>query len=462
MDAQTLPLEQQPSVGLEVHEQLPVKQSFNLADCLDSFDQYGGMRFIKALIRDAENMDPQKKALHNIFLSDPHYIETRERLTKTLDYWIEILEKDDDNPDHLAAVCLEECKKVEKSIAQNLFTVREEIKQLEITYRELDLFFKNTGQKNISFLSTMNVNKGDLHDFDTKSSQSIIKELNDRYDSLDLKDSYSLMVMPGFLESVQRVQDWAGIAHRNKVLLVTDFEDSQTYDDLMLRLEKSELQRPHRDNSSLVVACNYILARKRSELSDEFDDLFIPGSAAIAGKMTDVDNIPIAQGIAGRKYGSLNQAPTVRCPLLKAELTKLIDMGVVPLVEVDGQVLAFSNRTPYIGKTSELQEYPIVRVFDWVSKVIQQFCNDEAFVIWDSTIRKEMEENLERFLSKYKGAGKLYEDYFIKGINRDSVTGNILVQVEIKPFFAAENFLIELTGRTQQGKMTLAWEDNLQ
>jgi len=178
--------------------------------------------------------------------------------------------------------------------------------------------------------------------------------------------------------------------------------------------------------------------------------------------MTDVENVSISQGIAGKKYGSLSHAPSVRFNLLKAELTKLIDMGVVPLIEMDGQVLAFSNRTPYDGPTLELQEYPIVRVFDWVSKVIQQFCNDKAFEIWNASVKSEMIDNFQRFLSKYKGAGKLYENYVIKGVDKDAATGNINVKIEIKPFFAAKNFLIELTGSTDKGKMTTKWNDNLQ
>ena len=87
--------------------------------------------------------------------------------------------------------------------------------------------------------------------------------------------------------------------------------------------------------------------------------------------------------------------------------------------------------------------------------------NDEAFVIWDATVKSDMVENLQRFLSKYKGAGKLYENYVIKGVDRDSATGNIHVQVELRPFFAAKNFLIELTGTTDNGKMTMKWKDSL-
>ena len=434
----------------------------SLEDCLAEFDRYGGMRLIKSLIRETENLDPRKKAAHDIFLKDPLYKEGRKRLSKTLSLWIDFLEKDFEDVEQTIDYCTKENQRVERCISENLFTVREEIKELEKSYRVLHTFFENANVEKVDFLSLMNVSKKDLEDMSSAGSKAVAKEMDDKYDSLDLKESYSLFVLPGYVGSAQQIQDWASVAHRNKVLMITDFEDSLNYEDLLYRLDKSHLQRSHRDNSSVVVACNYILGRRRSELSTEEDDLYIPPSGAIAGKLTDVDNISISQGIAGRKYGSLSQAPSTRFNLLKAELTKLIDMGVVPLIEIDGQVMAFSNRTPYDGPTMELQEYPIVRVKYWVSKVIQQFCNDEAFVLWDAAVKSEMVDNFHRFLSKYKGVGKLYENYVIKGVDRDPVTGNINVKVEIKPFFAARNFLIELTGTTDQGKMTMKWKDNLE
>ena len=438
------------------------ERPLNLEDCLAKLDRFGGMRLIKSLIRETENMDPRRKAAHDIFLKDPLYKENRKRLSKTLDLWIDLLEKDFEDVEHTIDYCTQENKKVERCISDNLFTVREEIKELEKSYRVLDTFFENANVEKVYFLNLMNVSKKDLEDLSSAGSKAVAKELHDKYDSLDLKDSYALFVMPGYVGSAQLIQDWAAVAHKSKTLMITDFEDSLNYEDLLFRLDKSNLQRSHRDNSSVVVACNYILGRRRSELSIEDDDLYIPPSGAIAGKMTDVDNISISQGIAGRKYGSLSLAPSTRFNLLKAELTKLIDMGVVPLIEMDGQVMAFSNRTPYDGPTMELQEYPIVRVFDWVSKVIQQFCNDEAFVIWDAAVKAEMVDNFHHFLSKYKGVGKLYENYVIKGVDRDAATGNINVKIEIKPFFAAQNFLIELTGTTDQGKMTMKWKDNLE
>lgn len=461
MEAELKRTEIQANQLPDYKEREAASQPVNLEENLAALDYYGGMRLVKTLVRETENLDPRKKALHDIFLSDPLYKDTRKQLAKTLDLWIDLLEKDFEDIDQTIDYCHKENQQVERSISENLFAVREEIKELEKTYRVLDSFFANTNVEKTDFLNLININKKDIGEMDSNSSKAVIKELDDKYDSLNLRESYSLFVLPGYVGSAQQIQDWASVAHRNKVLLITDFEDSMTYEDLLVRLEKSNLLNSQRNNSSVVVACNYIIGRRRSELSTEEEDLYIPPSGAIAGRMTDIDNISISQGIAGRRFGCLYHAPAVRFELLKSELTKLIDMGVVPLLEIDGQVMAFSNRTPYEGSTAELQEYPIVRVFNWVSKVIQQFCNDEAFVIWDATVKSEMVDNIQSFLSKYKGAGKLYENYSIKGVNRDAETGNILVQVELKPFFAAKNFLIELTGTTDKGKMTMKWKDNL-
>lgn len=461
MEAELKRTEIQANQLPDYKEKEAASQPVNLEENLAALDYYGGMRLVKTLVRETENLDPRKKALHDIFLSDPLYKDTRKQLAKTLDLWIDLLEKDFEDIDQTIDYCHKENQQVERSISENLFAVREEIKELEKTYRVLDSFFANTNVEKTDFLNLININKKDIGEMDSNSSKAVIKELDDKYDSLNLRESYSLFVLPGYVGSAQQIQDWASVAHRNKVLLITDFEDSMTYEDLLVRLEKSNLLNSQRNNSSVVVACNYIIGRRRSELSTEEEDLYIPPSGAIAGRMTDIDNISISQGIAGRRFGCLYHAPAVRFELLKSELTKLIDMGVVPLLEIDGQVMAFSNRTPYEGSTAELQEYPIVRVFNWVSKVIQQFCNDEAFVIWDATVKSEMVDNIQSFLSKYKGAGKLYENYSIKGVNRDAETGNILVQVELKPFFAAKNFLIELTGTTDKGKMTMKWKDNL-
>ena len=228
--------------------------------------------------------------------------------------------------------------------------------------------------------------------------------------------------------------------------MVTDFKDSMNFEMLKDELDDANLQGQDAYLANIIMTCNYILGRKKSEIANEDDDLYIPASAALAGKMSNTEEIVIAQGAAGKKYGTLGNVKGARMDLRKSEIASLIDQGVIPMVEEDGRTMAFSNRSLYNGATLGLQEYPIVRVFDWIGKVFQNFFNDEAFTNWNPQVKSELQQAVHDFLSDYKGPGKLIENYSLKGINQDPKTKDINIQVELKPFFAAKNFLIELTG----------------
>ena len=58
-----------------------------LQSSLIGLDKYGGFQSLKGLIKGAENMDPRRKAVKNIFLSDSTYSEARKKLAKEKDIW---------------------------------------------------------------------------------------------------------------------------------------------------------------------------------------------------------------------------------------------------------------------------------------------------------------------------------------------------------------------------------------
>ena len=405
-------------------------------------------------------MDPRRKAVKNIFLTDSTYDDARKKLRNQLSLWLAVLESEEADPMTIIEQCQERCQKAEQNLSNNLFAVHDELKNLEMTYRSLDSFFANAGQGKIECLTLMNVNKEELGDHDSEDTVAIREELDKYYDRLSLKNNYSLLVIPGYLGDSSTVRMWSESAYKNKVLLVTDFKDSQNFSMLKEELDDASLQGQEVNMASVVMTCNYILARKRSEIAGEDDDLYIPGSAALAGRMTNTDDIVIAQGAAGKKYGTLSNVKGARLDLRKSEIASLIDLGVVPIVEEDGRTMAFSNCSLYNGATVGLKEYPIVRVFDWIGKVFQNFFNDEAFINWNSQVKGELQEAIHDFLSQYKGPGKLIENYNLKSINQDPKTKDISIQVELKPFFAAKNFYIELTGHNDQSGVN--WEQKVQ
>ena len=446
---------------VELQEKQQAQQeAASLQESLDGLNKFGGFQLLKGLIKGVENMDPRRKAIKNIFLSDSAYADNRKKLKNELELWVSILDGEATDPMAIIDSCKAKCQKAEHCLSNNLFAIHDELHKLEVTYRALDSFFANAGQGKIDCLTLMNVNKEELEYHDSEDTLAIRDELERYYDRLSLKNNYSLLIVPGYLGDANTIRMWADTAYRNKVMMLTDFKDSQNFSMLKDELDDANMQGQDAKLANVVMTCNYILGRKKSELAGEDDDLYLPASAALAGRMTNTDEIVIAQGAAGKKYGTLSNVKGARLDLRKSEIAALIDQGVIPMVEEDGRTMAFSNRSLYNGATIGLQEYPIVRVFDWIGKVFQNFFNDEAFINWNSSVKAELQQAVHDFLSDYKGPGKLIENYNLKGINQDPKTKDIKIEVELKPFFAAKNFFIELTGHN--GQAGVEWDQTVQ
>lgn len=448
------------ATGPELQERQKIENpSGLLQESLSKLDKFGGFQMLKGLLKGVENMDPRRKAVKNIFLSDSTYADARQKLKNELELWVSILDKGATDPMETIESCRSKRDKAEENVKNNLFTIHDEIKKLEVAYRALDSFFANAGQGKIDCVTLMNVNKDELGLHDSEDTKAIREELEQYYDRLNLKNNYSLLVIPGYLGDSSTIRMWADTAFRNKVIMVTDFKDSMNFSMLKDELDDASLQGQDAHLANVIMTCNYILGRKKSELADEDDDVYIPGSGALAGRMTNTEEIVIAQGAAGKKYGTLSNVKGARLDLRKSEIAALIDQGVIPMVEEDGRTMAFSNRSLYNGATIGLQEYPIVRVFDWIGKVFQNFFNDEAFTNWNSQVKGELQQAIHDFLSDYKGPGKLIENYNLKKLDQDPKTKDIKIEVELKPFFAAKNFFIELTGHN--GTAGAEWEQDI-
>ena len=446
--------------GLELQEpkKIVTNPAEQLQNSLSGLDKFGGFQLLKGLIKGVEYMDPRKKASKNVFLNDSAYEDARKRLKNELSLWIEILESGGKDPMEIVESCKSECQKAERNLSENLFCIHDEIRKLETTYRILDAFFANAGQGKVNCITLMNVNKEELGDNDSEDTLAIRDELERYFDRLNLKNNYSMLVVPGYLGDAETVRMWAQTAYRNKVIMLTDFKDSMNFEMLKEELDDASLQGTDPYLGNIVMTANYILGRKKSELAGEDEDLYIPASGALAGRMSNTEETVIAQAAAGKRYGTLDNVKGARMDLRKSEIAALIDLGVIPMVEEDGRTMAFSNHTLYNGASKGLQEYSIVRVFDWIGKVFENYCNDHAMEIWTPQIKSEITQDIHNFLSDYKSPGGIIEKYTNLKVDQDPKTKDISINVEITPYFAAQNFFIELTGRNTAAGVD--WEQN--
>lgn len=334
----------------------------------------------------------------------------------------------------------------EQNLQNNLSNIHDSIRTLEVAYRTLASFFANAGTGNASCASILNVRKKDLESLDSEDAIAIKKVLKQYYDRLDLTGSYSLFVLPGYLGDATKIREWANIACKNKVIMVTDFEDCHSFMDLIDALEQAHLQGPDLSLSNVIMTCNYLLGRKKSELADEEDDVYFPGSGALAGRLANVEEINIAQGAVGKEYGNLDQINGARLNLLKSEIEVLVNLGVIPMVEDEGHVMAFSNRSLYNGTIISLQEYPIVRVFDWVKKVLMNYMHEITLETWDPyKSSQKLKDKIQKFLNHYRGYKNLFSNYKLGDPVQDPESKIVTVDISITPFYIGKNFTIKLT-----------------
>lgn len=426
---------------------------------LDNLKKFGGFDLLEGAVAGLENMNPQHRASKAIFLSESEFKESREKLIKSLFLWITLLSQDGKVTD-LVDSCKNEAESVDKLLKKNLKNTLKKTSNLEKAYRAVAFFFANTDASEVEYLSVMNADKNQLQDSTSNFFRVVSDELTKFYDRLNLKNNYSLLVMPGYLGSKQSVDMWGKIAHRNKVLLVTDFKDRPNFKMLKESLEKESLASADSHLSNVLMTCNWLVGRKNYADVGEEEELYVPSAGALAGKLYNTEGITISQGAAGKKYGTLSEVKGTRLDLLKSEIASLIDLSMIPMVFEDNRVMAFSNRSLFNGNPIGLQEYSIVRVFDWIGKVFMNFFNDVAFQNWNSNLKRDLKEEITKFLDDYRGPGKLIEDYRYEDIRQDPVTKDITIEIDIKPFFAARNFHIKLTGH--EGAAGKEWDQNVQ
>jgi hypothetical protein len=432
-----------------VAQQTAFKEALQPAEQLENSVQglakFGGFDLLESAIDAVQNINPERKARKKIFLEESSKKEERTALKKTLKLWLDVLQSAED-PADMIETCNQRSEQASQVLKKNLKAAVKETEQLERSYRSVALFFKNTESLKVKNVSVVNADPDQLRDLDnTRFIDAIHNELVDNYDRLDLRNNYSILVLPGYLGSNKVVEKWAKIAYENKVMLVTDFEDLDTPDDVMELFEAANLTGGDPYRSNVIMACNWLVGRGRFTEIEEEDDLLVPPSAALAGKIYQT---LMSQVTAGKKFGGINEVDGVRFDLKKSEIASLEKLGLIPMVKEYGKVMAFSAKTLFNGDNLGLQTYSVVRVFDYVTKVMMDFLNRRAFENFNASTRKELNGQIVKFLDGITGPNKLIENFSIRRFEQDPVQKDrIYLDIHLKPYFPAKTFMIKLEGQ---------------
>ncbi len=412
---------------------------------LAALSAFGGYAFVESFLDGSQNLNPDRKARKKIYLGDPTKAAERAVLKEKLKLWVEVLSSSD-NQNEMLDTANDKAAAVEENLRKNLLTTLETTRELETSYRALSLFYKNAEADKLSNVTIVNAGFDQLTDLDnSRFIDYIADELKQNYDRLDLRQNYSLLVVPGFMGSNAVLEKWAKIAHNNKVTLFTDFADLESSEDVIDLFSTANMTGAELFRSSVIMTCNWVVGRSKVAEVGEVENLYVPPSMALAGK---IYYTLMSQVTAGKKHGGMNEVPGVRFPLRKSELSAVERLNLVPMIDEYGRVMAFGSKTLFNGDNIGLQTYSVVRVFDYITKVLFDFLNRRAFENWNSLIEADLRRQIAGFLDSIKGPDKLIDQFRIVRLERDSKEKDrIYLDIRLTPYFPAKSFVIRLDGR---------------
>lgn len=432
-----------------------VQSTSSSPSTLDALKEYGGFSFLENMIDGYSNLNPNRKARRKIFLTDEQWENERKMLTNRLLVWLELL-KNNDSAEKMRDTANQKAEKAESILNANLKKALEKTKELETSYRSVALFYKNTESDKVKNITILNADIDQLKDLDNSIFIDYVSdELKQNFDRLDLRKNYSLLVVPGYLGSNAVLDKWSKIAHENKAVLLTDFQNLETPDDVVDIFFNANHTGGDVFKSNTLMTCNWLLGRKKNDTVGEEENLYVPPSSALAGK---IYNTLMSQVVAGKKFGGINEVESVRFDLKKSEISELEKMGLVPMVNEYSKVMAFSAKTLFNGDNLGLQTYSVVRVFDYITKVLFDFLNRRAFENWTTRTEADLRSQIVKFLDSIQGPTNLIERFKVMKIEQDpKQKDRVLLDIHITPYFPAKSFVIQLDGHKGDGPEEAVW-----
>ncbi|MBD3907013.1 DUF5458 family protein [Chryseobacterium sp. Ch-15] len=411
---------------------------------LEELNKIGGFGFIESVVDGIANMNPTRKARKEIFLNDGNKTDERKELLQKINLWVELLNSNDP-AEKMADTCKNKAQQADQNLKVNLKNSLDAVRQLETSYRTVAQFYKNTELDKVDNVSIVNASLDQVSDLDNPIFiDAIADEFKSYYDRLDLRDNYSILAIPGYLGSNKVVEKWAKICNENKVMMVTDFANLDKPDDVVDLFHSANLTGGELHRSNVIMTCNWLVGRGRAEEVGEEENVELPPSTSLAGK---IHKTLMSQVAAGKKHGNINEVDAVKFELKKSEISQLEKMGLVPMVNEYGKIMAFSAKTLFTGDNIGLQTYSVVRVFDYVTKVLLDFLNRRAFENWNAKNEDDLRRQIVSFLDGIKGADKLIEKFKIVRFEQDKVNKDrVWLDIRLTPYFPTKSFVIKLDG----------------
>ncbi len=400
------------------------------------------------LVRGVEWLDPKKDFQRKEFLTKKDFGKQRKLLAQRLQVWVDSL-GESDSPDDIRKSINEKSAKLESNLEKNMKKVHRASRDLETTYRAIGKFFANAQQEPDEKINAWfaNASAEELTDPDDRDKfEELSKAVADLFREWDITESFACCVVPGYLGSVENIDTFARqMGLPNKVQVLTDLPNFEQFEEVMDMLEDpsyANLAGIDSYKQYVSVFANYLQARQSNEYED--DDMWIPPSAAVAGKMYQGDlTVGMQQPMAGFKYGKVNEAKYLRFKANQPDASKINEKGVNPLVDFKGTPVAMGSSTLFSKET--FNNYSIRRTYDYVYKTMRNYLNKQTFTVIDQKFIDTMRRDIDKFMKAITGQDNILQDFKVEIFADDEMRKRqeVDVKVSLNPKYPAKAFNIE-------------------
>ncbi len=414
-----------------------------LASLLPSFKTADG-----DLVRGVEWLDPKKDFQRKEFLTKKDFGKQRKLLAQRLKMWHDYLDKAG-SPDDIRKALSEESAKLQTNLEKNMKKVFDASRDMETTYRAIDKFFANAQQEPDEKVNAYfaNASAEELSNPDDKEKfESLCKAIADLYREWSIKECFSMCVVPGYLGSVENIDTFARqLGFPNKVHILTDLPNFEKFEEVMDMLDDpnyANMMGIDNFKQYVSVFANYVLARNANQYEDQ--DMWIPPSAAVAGKMYQGDlTVGMQQPMAGFKFGKINDAKYLRFKANQPDASKINEKGVNPLVNFEGTAVAMGAATLFSKETFNV--YSIRRTYDYVYKTMRNYLNKQTFTVIDQKFIDTMRKDIDKFMKAITGGDNILQDFKVDIFADEEMRKRqeVDVKISLNPKYPARSFNIE-------------------
>lgn len=421
----------------------------------DRLELYDGFEELLAPL--ADNLD--RFSLHadgkkRRFLQDGDLREERKELKERLQAYVEVIQqKNVSNHKEVRSIAQEKLNTNEALINENLSSILNASRDLERTYRELELFFRNAAPMKVKNLTLVSAHPEVLIDADSNLLYKVIeKHITNESRAVDQKKAYSLLVIPALWRSSQPknlIERYTKLAGDARISFLTDFADCDSVEETLRERESKKWQGltgPELFHSKLILMANHLILRGDHNNLDAAGELRGSTAVAVAGKMYAEK---VSQPIMGEMNGSITGAQGIAFRTVQEEVADLSDVGLNSLMNAYEKDMIYESCTAFNGAEDALKRYPVVRTFDYVNRVLRHYLGKVTGQQLDRTRTNFVRDTIQDFLNQLTEQKIISKGKVTHFDWNPKVPDRIDLNIEIVPIWAVRTFVYALKAKNQ-------------